>query len=309
MQIAKSEDGIDIFAPAKVNLFLELLDRRTDGFHGLETVMVGVSLFDRLRLRPAARGTIALECHHVGPPIRRSSAAEVAADLVPTDRRNLVWQAALALREAAGRDDGVAMTLAKNIPVAAGLGGGSSDAAAALVGLNRLWRLQWSVDRLADVAARVGSDIPFFLYGAAGLCRGKGEQVQPLDHRRRPWLVIAKPPVGLATADVYAQARLAERPQRADEVIAFLRGQSAGRRLRLFNRLTEAASRLTDWVGRLASAMSREPCLAHVLSGSGSAYVGVFGAAATARRSAARLRARLPSVDVRVARVLGGPRG
>jgi 4-diphosphocytidyl-2-C-methyl-D-erythritol kinase len=153
-------------AAAKVNLTLEVLGKRADGYHEIATVMQAVDLSDRITLDDAD----ALE-------LRSDSAT------VPSDASNLAWRAAAALREAARIETGVRIAVDKRIPVAAGLGGGSSDAAAVLIGLNRLWRLQWSIERLDEVAATLGSDVPFFLRGGAALARGRGEKVEALKGR------------------------------------------------------------------------------------------------------------------------------
>src|SRR3989441_4781859 len=144
-------------AAAKVNLALEVLGRRDDGYHEITTVMQAVDLSDRLVLEDAD----VLELRTTAPD-------------VPTDGTNLALRAALALREMAGSSRGVRITLEKRIPVAAGLGGGSTDAAAVLVGLSRLWGLRWPRDRLAEVGVTLGMDVPFFLHGGAAVGAGSG---------------------------------------------------------------------------------------------------------------------------------------
>src|SRR3989442_1234932 len=172
-------------AAAKVNLALDVLGRRDDGYHEIATVMQAVDLSDRLVLEDAD----VLEL--------RTTASDV-----PTDGTNLALKAALTLREMAGSSRGTRITLEKRIPVAAGLGGGSTDAAAVLVGLNRLWGLRWPKARLAEVAVRVGMDVPFFLHGGAALATGRGEQLEPLSS----WalaLVLVNPSVAASTAEIY----------------------------------------------------------------------------------------------------------
>src|SRR2546425_4781770 len=142
---------------AKVNLALEVLGRRDDGYHEITTVKQAVDLADRLVLEDAD----VLELRTTAPD-------------VPTDGTNLALRAALALREMAGSSRGVRITLEKRIPVAAGLGGGSTDAAAVLVGLSRLWGLRWPRDRLAEVGVTLGMDVPFFLHGGAAVGAGSG---------------------------------------------------------------------------------------------------------------------------------------
>lgn len=174
-------------APAKINLTLDVLQKRPDGFHEVEMIMTTVDLADRIWLKPLDRGIT----------IRSSER------FVPNDKRNLAWQAADILRKKFDIRSGVEITLDKNIPVAAGLAGGSSDAAATLRGLNRLWNLGLSLDELAVLGASIGSDIPFCVYGGTALASGRGEQIQQLPVPPNCWVVLAKPPISVSTADIY----------------------------------------------------------------------------------------------------------
>jgi 4-diphosphocytidyl-2-C-methyl-D-erythritol kinase len=172
-------------AAAKINLALEVLGKRPDGYHEIATVMQTVDLSDRLALEDAE----VLELSASAPDI-------------PTDETNLALRAARALRDAAGIERGARITLDKRIPVAAGLGGGSTDAAATLVGLNRLWGLRWPVARLGEVAVTLGMDVPFFLRGGAALGTGRGERLEPLAGGALA-LVLVHPRVGANTAEIY----------------------------------------------------------------------------------------------------------
>lgn len=169
-------------AYGKINLSLEVLGKRTDGFHEIRSVMQSISLFDEVILEPADE--ISLECdlcHLAGPD-------------------NLAMRAATVLQQAAGREMGAHIELNKGIPEAAGLGGASADAAAALVGLNHLWGLNFSLQRLEQLAADIGSDVPFFLSGGTALVRGRGELVDRLpDIVPTFWLVLLIPPHTLST--------------------------------------------------------------------------------------------------------------
>ena len=172
--------GLLLRAPAKINLALELIRRRDDGYHEIATVMTTLDLSDRVTLRPASELSVAIS----GP---------YAAGIDPDD--DLAGRAAHALAEAAGRSPDVAIELRKKIPSPAGLGGGSSDAAAVFRGLNVLWGLDWPVARLAEVAATIGSDVPFFVHGGTAHCTGRGELVEPLRDLREMRLLILQPPV------------------------------------------------------------------------------------------------------------------
>ena len=171
---------------AKVNLVLEVLGKRPDGYHEIATVMQTVDLFDRLTLEAAP--TISLETDD---------------SALPADERNLIVRAALLLRQVSGVEAGARMRLRKRIPVAAGLGGGSSDAAATLWGLNRLWGLRWPRARLSELAGRLGMDVPFFLTGGPALATGRGERVERLPAAGGYALVLVNPRVPLSTVEVY----------------------------------------------------------------------------------------------------------
>lgn len=181
MSISTTSDGLELRAPAKLNLAFEVLRRRSDGFHEIDTVMTTIDLADTVRLLPAP----ALGVVFTGP----GSAAINVAD-------NLAGRAARALAEAAGCEPAVRIEVRKRIPVAAGLGGGSSDAAAVLRGLDRLWGLGWTTDRLASIGAALGSDVPFFLHGGAARCTGRGDHVEPLRDLKPPLrALLVVPPV------------------------------------------------------------------------------------------------------------------
>src|SRR5262245_1234011 len=180
--------AITIDAPAKVNLTLEVLRRRPDGFHDLRTVMQAITLADRLSVSPSDSDDLSLACS--------------VADLVGP--QNLAWRAADLLRRGTGTRAGVRLRLEKRIPVAAGLGGGSSDAASALLALNALWRLGLSRADLRDLGARLGSDVPFFLgESACALAEGRGERLTPLPALPPRSVVLARVPVAVSTAAVY----------------------------------------------------------------------------------------------------------
>src|SRR5256886_7101276 len=168
-------------AAAKINLALEVLGRREDGYHEVATVMQAVDLSDRLVIEDAE----VLELR-------------VSAPDVPSDGSNLVARAARALRETAAVSRGARITLIKRIPVAGGLGGGSADAGATLMGLSRLWRLGWPRARLAELAATLGTDVPFFLRGGAALGTGRGGRVAP-GPRAAPPVGLGKPRGGAST--------------------------------------------------------------------------------------------------------------
>jgi 4-diphosphocytidyl-2-C-methyl-D-erythritol kinase len=241
-------------AAAKVNLALEVLDRRADGYHEIATVMQTVDLADRLTLEES--DALELACHAPG---------------VPTDRSNLALRAAFSLRDAAGGDRGVRITLDKRIPVAAGLGGGSSDAAAVLLGLNRLWRLRWPVDRLAEVAVTLGMDVPFFLRGGVALGTGRGERLAALPGAPLA-LVLANPGVAVSTAEAYGRVTRAMYTDgtRCDTMIEALRTRRPARVARsLYNGLEAAVASAHPEIARMRAALVAAGALGALMSGSG----------------------------------------
>ena len=170
--------------PAKINLDLRVGPLRADGFHSIRSWFVTVGLYDELTVGPA--DDVRLTCDEPS---------------IPTDERNLVVRAANALRPANG--PGVAMHLAKRIPAGGGLGGGSSNAATALVALNAFWHLGLSPSRLHAIAATLGSDVPFFLHGPSSLCVGRGEVITPVPPPPCRWAVLILPPIAMPTPAVF----------------------------------------------------------------------------------------------------------
>jgi 4-diphosphocytidyl-2-C-methyl-D-erythritol kinase len=212
--------------------------------------------------------------------------------VLPEGRENLVLRAVELLRQQAGVDCGATLRLVKRIPIAAGLGGGSSDAAAALVAANEGWGLGRSPQELARMSTQLGSDVPFFLVGGAAICRGRGEQVEPVAVPAAMHFVVVYPPEGLSTAAVYNVCRPAKHPRTLAPLLdALLRGDISQTGRLLFNRLQPAAEKLSPWIGRLQHHLARQDCLGHGMSGSGTSYFGLCRHARHARRVARRLQA------------------
>jgi len=180
---------MNLRAHAKINWDLRILGRRPDGYHEIDTVMVTVDLADEITLEPADR--LSLTC---------------SDPALPCDEQNLIVKAALALASAAGVPPKARMHVQKHIPAGGGMGGGSSDAATTLLGLNQLWGLGWPRERLAGIAAHLGSDVAFFLYGGWCLCRGRGEVVEPFTNTRTlptVRILLLIPPFSVPTPSVY----------------------------------------------------------------------------------------------------------
>jgi len=180
-----------VFAPAKVNLVLRVLDRRADGFHNLWSLMQTVRLEDEIVIR--------LNQDHAEIRLRCDDSS------LSTDQTNLVYRAAEAMLRRSGRTIGTDIALTKRIPMGAGLGGGSSDAAATIVGLNRLLGLGWSAEDMAAVGQTLGSDVPFFFFAPAAVVRGRGEQVSPVTIFGSRWAVLVNPGFSVETKWAYQE--------------------------------------------------------------------------------------------------------
>jgi 4-diphosphocytidyl-2-C-methyl-D-erythritol kinase len=276
-------------AAAKVNLTLEVLGKRADGYHEIATVMQAVDLSDRITLDAADD----LEL--------RSSSGDV-----PTDTRNLALRAAVALKEAAGAPGGVRIVLDKRIPVAAGLGGGSSDAAAVLIGLNRLWRLRWPLARLDELAATLGSDVPFFLRGGAALATGRGEQVEPLRSRSIA-LVLVNPKFPASTAEMYGRLTPAmySDGDATKRLVGSLGRSSARVAASLYNGMEAAATGVFPQIDQMRAALLAAGALGALMSGSGPTVFGVARSYEQARQI--RTRIARGSWECWAVRTLTGP--
>lgn len=286
----------EVLAPAKLNLYLEVLGRRSDGFHELETLMTPISVYDRLFWNPTGSqsGASASLAYHWSTRAKLASAA-------PPDDSNLVLKAARRLAETAGVRPYGAFTLQKQIPAQAGLGGGSSDAAAALLLANAAWGLNFSLDKLAQISCEIGSDVPFFLVGGPAVCRGRGEIIEALPDLPPLHVVVAAPAAGLSTAEVFRETAASPSPYgvqapstvRLSRLIDALRVSRLSELGRLsFNRLEAVAARMSPAIQRLREEFLRLPWHSCGMSGSGSAYFGVARTAQSARRAARYLSSR-----------------
>ncbi|MBN2414979.1 4-(cytidine 5'-diphospho)-2-C-methyl-D-erythritol kinase [bacterium] len=182
-----------ILSYAKINLGLLILGKRTDGFHDIATLFQEISLGDTIRLRRQAAG-ISITCSRPD---------------IPVDERNIIWQAFERFRKRTGVDDGLAVDLEKRIPSGAGLGGGSSNAAAVLAAANRLWDTGLTEADLCEIGAGIGSDVPFFIKGGTQFGRGRGEILEPVPMRHRYYILLVCPGIHVSTSRAYGSARIA----------------------------------------------------------------------------------------------------
>jgi len=269
---------------AKINLTLDVLDQRPDGYHNLESVVAGIELGDIISIE-AQPGPIIVSCS--------------LPDL-PCDERNLACRAAEMLQREAGLKYGACIHLQKNIPLQAGLGGGSSNAATVLWALNALWDLHWPRERLRDMAARLGSDVPFFLYGGAALLEGRGERVTPLESPNRLALVLVKPDFGISTAWAYKRFQTctdSARSRSAQAMIAALRsGDPAQVARALFNDFDGVVCEAHPEIAGIHRALRGLGAMGTLLCGSGSAVFGIFEDMPLAECAAQKLHSLYPFV-------------
>ncbi len=276
-------------AYAKVNLTLDVGAERPDGYHEIESVMHTVALHDAITLREAGSGV---------EVIVKDGAS------VPADHRNLVARTAQMLRETFGVDRAVQIELTKRIPVAAGLGGGSSDAAVTLLGLVQLWKLRLDGRELLGLATKLGADVPFFLEGGGAVARGKGERLTHLPPLPTTWMVLARPRVEISTAWAYRQLPSggpAARPNTVAMIDAVKREdvRQVGRLvLNVFESVIAGAHPVIREIK--ARILSGEAYGAS-MTGTGPTVFGLMANEAAARKVADDLR-ELPEIDIHMTR-------
>ncbi|HEV2491337.1 MAG TPA: 4-(cytidine 5'-diphospho)-2-C-methyl-D-erythritol kinase [Candidatus Acidoferrales bacterium] len=258
---------------AKINLCLQVHGKRPDGYHELRTIYQAVSLHDSLELRFASRRGITLE---------------IDDRALPTGSRNLVWRAIAAVKRELHERRGIHAKLTKRIPVARGLGGGSSDAAAALIGMIRLTGRSLPLPKLMQIASSLGADVPFFLFGGRAMGVSRGDEIYPLpDEPRRAVLIVSPRDIGVSTRDAYAwlDRRLtkAPSPHRLWSFCALCWSRQDGG---VSNDFEAAVFRRYPRLGQIKRALLRGGAAEAALAGSGSAVFGVFRNPAQARRAA-----------------------
>jgi len=279
LTVERGDAGIRLRSPAKINLFLEPLRKRPDGFHEIVTVMQTVDLCDEVAIERRPDG-IEIECDEPG---------------VPTGPENLVWRAAEAFAEESDSAPGVRIALTKRIPHGGGLGGGSSNAAITLLGLNELYGRPFDRQRLAKLAARLGSDVAFFLWGGTALCEGRGERVQPLTAAPEFWVVLIMPGIHVATGAVYEALNLSlTRRYSVCKLLQLINGESVEALVgQLHNGLAETVFRAYPALQRIWEEVLEEKLPYAQLSGSGSTLYGICRTEAEAVEVSGRLRRRL----------------
>lgn len=258
-------------APAKINLALDVLSKRDDGFHNVEMLMTTIDLADRIKLTSMEEDRIEIS---------------LESRFVPSDERNLAYKAAFAFKKKYGIEKGVQIHIEKSIPVSAGLGGGSSDAAAVLRGLNRLWSLDRPMGELAELGAEIGSDVPFCVYGNTGIAKGRGEIVEKLASPPSCWVVLAKPDIGVSTRTIFQRIILDDLTHpNTDHIISALENKDFDQMCcNIGNVLENITLKVYPEVRRIKNAMIQAGAAGTLMSGSGPTVYGLVEHYTTAKR-------------------------
>jgi len=269
-------DAISLTSCAKVNFGLRVVRRRPDGFHDIQTILQTIDLGDKLDISLVSGGRIQVRCDHPE---------------VPSGPENLAHRAAEMLQREFQVEHGCRIQIAKKIPPAAGLGGGSSNAAAALTGLNRLWGLNLSQEVLLDLAARLGSDVPFFLEGGTALAEGRGERLRPIPLLAEFWLVVIKPDFSIATKWVYQQIKIPLTSNLLDVKLKSLKEISNLDQLLGFlqNDLERAVQKAYPSIGDIKTELLSKGAMGAAMSGSGSSVFGLVRTREDAEKLAERV--------------------
>ncbi len=259
-------------APAKINLCLSVLGKRPDGYHEVEMLMQAVGLYDEITVRLAESG-ITVNCDNAA---------------IPAGEGNIAYRAAREMLDLSGRTSGIAIEIKKNIPVAAGLGGGSSDAAAVLVACNRLLGAGLGRDRLAEIGTRLGMDVPFFLYGPTALARGRGEVLTNIPSPPKFWVLLANPGFETSTSWVYKNLNFGLTKKVDCNNIAGLKVSQIARSLH--NDLETVTAAAHPVIGEMERSLLDSGALGVCLSGSGPTVFGIFEAEHACREAAKKLQ-------------------
>ena len=269
--------AVTIKAHAKINLDLRVLGTRPDGFHELRTVFQALALHDVIQCIPR-EGPFAIECSSAG---------------IPLDKSNLIWRAAETLWKSLRRTGpirDVVIRLEKQIPLQAGLGGGSADAAATLIALAELWRVPVKPSQLTDVAAHIGSDVPFFLSGGTALGLGRGEEIYPLADLPRHWVVLLIPGFGVSTSEAYGWYDGEPELSRAPREPQYVPGPWPSRAAQMINDLEAPIAAHHPEIDQMKAALKRAGAVAAAMSGSGSTVFGLFQKGRDALKAMQHLR-------------------
>lgn len=280
---------MEVFANAKINLSLDVLGIREDGYHEVKMLMQSIGLADRITLEPREAGIVL--CTN--------------RPYLPCDGRNLAYRAAELFFEVTGIQSGLFINIIKRIPVSAGLAGGSADAAAVLTGLNRLFGTRLGRRRLCELGATLGSDIPFCILGGTALAVGRGERIHRLPSLPRTYLVLVKPPIGISTPKIYQEldSRTIDRRPDTDRLIDLIKKKEVGAlAAEMVNVLEPVCTFFEPRIAKLREELLHLGAQGARMSGSGPTVFGIFESYEKAEAAAAALRGRGDEVIVTATR-------
>jgi 4-diphosphocytidyl-2-C-methyl-D-erythritol kinase len=269
---------LELKAYAKINLALDVLSKREDGYHEIRTIMQTVDLYDIINIEKIEEDSIIVT---------------TSSENIPTDNKNHAYIAASLLKERFGVKQGVRIHIEKNIPVSAGLAGGSTDAAAVLKGLNEIFELNLSEQQLMEIGREIGADVPFCLVGGTALCEGIGEKVIKLKAAPQMNILIAKPEVYVSTQAVYEAldiSKIKKRPNIEAMISAIEEGNVKEIAKNLCNVLEVVTVNQYPVINRVKDIMRNNNALGTVMTGSGPAVFGIFGNKYDALKAAERLK-------------------
>lgn len=287
-------ESIIVKAPAKINLTLDVTGKRNDGYHEVEMIMTTIDLSDRI-------GLISLEEDKIN--------IDVNQGFIPSNENNLAYQAAKVIKDHTGTEKGVSVFIDKQIPVSAGLAGGSTDAAAVLRGLNQLWELGLTMEELAELGLKIGSDVPFCVHGGTAVARGRGEKLEFLPAPPSCWVVLVKPPMSVSTKDIYSRLDLKnmKHPDTAGMINAINQGAFPDVCQKLENVMEEVTFNMHPQVAKIKQRMRQFGADGSVMSGSGPTVFGLTQSEARADRLYHGLKGFME--EVYVVRILGTKHG
>lgn len=272
-----SNQKLILKSPAKINLGLRIVGKRDDGYHDIETIFQMISIFDTLTFRIGQSGIV----------------FKTDQKKLPTDETNLVVKAAILLRKETGIKKGVEIFLEKTIPIGAGLGGGSSNAALTLIGLNELWKLNLDKKDLAKLAIKLGSDVPFFLSGPTAFGKGRGEILTPVENNTNIFVVVVFPKIHISAGAVYKELNLGLTSNSKDiNILALLlvEGKIADLGFHLYNDLESVVCKKFPTLIEIKKKLMNSGAIGSLVSGSGSSVFGLFPQPKSARKAAAKLK-------------------
>lgn len=281
---------IEVKARAKINLTLDILGKRPDGYHEVEMIMQTIDLHDVLTLQEIPSGVEVTTNH----------------PLLTAGKSNIAFKAARLIIDSLKISRGVRVHICKNIPVAAGLAGGSTDAAAVLKGLNKLWDLGMSKEQMAKKGAVIGSDVPFCIGGGTAIARGRGEKLQELPPTPDIWLVLAKPALEVSTAEVYKNydsGKVVKRPDTQGMVTALQTGDLNKMADHLVNVLETVTFHKHPMVAEIKEVIKEYGAIGALMSGSGPTVFGLADSDTTAENIAKKLSYKFPEIFIKVTRL------